>query len=94
MKLKTLFILIYLILSSSSSYSYTFDQWKDFKKLALSEGISEDTVDSIMINANFLKLMNMTDINLNLRIRKLTSQKEHLKILSGLNYYKKYSNNK
>ena len=42
-------------MSSSSSYSYTFDQWKkDFKKLALSKGISEDTIDSIMINANFL----------------------------------------
>ena len=88
------FILIYLILSSSSSYSYTFDQWKkDFKKLALSKGISEDTIDSIMINANFLPKVIEYDRyqpefyeDTKTYISKRVSKK---KVLSGLTYYKK-----
>ena len=49
------FISICFVFSITSSYSITFNQWKiDFKKIALSEGISETTFDNIMKNAIFL----------------------------------------
>ena len=49
------FISVCFVFSITSSYSFTFDQWKtNFKKVALSEGISEATFDNIMKNAIFL----------------------------------------
>ena len=49
------FISVCFVFSITSSYSLTFNQWKiNFKKVALSEGISETTFDNIMKNAIFL----------------------------------------
>ena len=49
------FISVCFVFSITSSYSLTFNQWKiNFKKVALSEGISETTFDIIMKNAIFL----------------------------------------
>ncbi len=50
-------ILIFLILNIKSSYSnnYEFDEWKsDFKKLALTNDISENTFDLVMANVRYL----------------------------------------
>ena len=50
-------ILLFLILNIKSSYSnnYEFDEWKsDFKKLALTNDISENTFDLVMANVRYL----------------------------------------
>ena len=57
MKKISLFIFINLIIIFSTKvYSDdTFDNWKDnFKKYALSKGISKETVNKIVDKANFL----------------------------------------
>jgi membrane-bound lytic murein transglycosylase B len=57
MKLTNLFIFIYLFFTSIcfSNENLNFLKWKKtFKKIALSENISEKTIDLILVNINFL----------------------------------------
>ena len=87
------FILVCFVFSITSSYSFTFDQWKiNFKKVALSEGISETTFDNIMKNAIFLPKVIEYDRyqpefyeDTKTYISKRTSKK---KVQYGLKYYR------
>ena len=87
------FISVCFVFSITSSYSFTFDQWKiNFKKVALSEGISETTFDNIMKNAIFLPKVIEYDRyqpefyeDTKTYISKRTSKK---KVQSGLKYYR------
>ena len=87
------FISVCFVFSITSSYSLTFNQWKiNFKKVALSEGISETTFDNIMKNAIFLPKVIEYDRyqpefyeDTKTYISKRTSKK---KVQSGLKYYK------
>ena len=87
------FISVCFVFSITSSYSLTFNQWKiNFKKIALSEGISETTFDNIMKNAIFLPKVIEYDRyqpefyeDTKTYISKRTSKK---KVQSGLKYYR------
>ena len=87
------FISVCFVFSITSSYSLTFNQWKiNFKKVALSEGISETTFDNIMKNAIFLPKVIEYDRyqpefyeDTKTYISKRTSKK---KVQSGLKYYR------
>ena len=87
------FISVCFVFSITSSYSLTFNQWKiNFKKVALSEGISETTFDNIMNNAIFLPKVIEYDRyqpefyeDTKTYISKRTSKK---KVQSGLKYYR------
>ena len=87
------FISVCFFFSITSSYSFTFNQWKiNFKKVALSEGISETTFDNIMKNAIFLPKVIEYDRyqpefyeDTKTYISKRTSKK---KVQSGLKYYR------
>ena len=87
------FISVCFVFSITSSYSLTFNQWKiNFKKVALSEGISETTFDNIMKNAIFLPKVIEYDRyqpefyeDTKTYISKRTSKK---KVKSGLKYYR------
>ena len=89
-----LYIFVYLILSIKTSYASSFSEWKsDFKILALSQGISEGTIDKVMNDAKFLSKVIEYDRyqpefyeDTKTYITKRTSKK---KVKSGLNYYKK-----
>ena len=87
------FISVCFVFSITSSYSLTFNQWKiNFKKVALSEGISETTFDNIMKNAIFLPKVIEYDRyqpefyeDTKTYISKRTSKK---KVQYGLKYYR------
>ena len=89
-----LYIFVYLILSIKTSYASSFSEWKsDFKILALSQGISEGTIDKVMNDAKFLSKVIEYDRyqpefyeDTKTYITKRTSKK---KVKSGLNFYKK-----
>ena len=94
MKRNKLIILIsfYLSLIINTSNASTFEQWKkDFKLLALSKGISENTFHNVMKDAKFLPKVIEYDRyqpefyeDTNTYISKRTSNK---KVRSGLTYY-------
>ena len=94
MKRNKLLILIsfYLTLLINTSNASTFEQWKkDFKLLALSKGISENTFQNVMKDAKFLPKVIEYDRyqpefyeDTNTYISKRTSNK---KVRSGLTYY-------
>ncbi len=88
------YLFIYFILSFNISYASSFDQWKkNFKILALSEGVSEATFNNVMENAKFVPKVIEYDRyqpefyeDTKTYISKRTSKK---KVSSGLEYYKK-----
>ena len=88
------YLFIYFILSFNISYASSFDQWKkNFKILALSEGVSEATFNNVMVNAKFVPKVIEYDRyqpefyeDTKTYISKRTSKK---KVSSGLEYYKK-----
>tara|TARA_Y100001958_G_scaffold159293_1_gene160164 strand:+ start:923 stop:1915 length:993 start_codon:yes stop_codon:yes gene_type:complete len=94
MKRNKLIILIsfYLSLIINTSNASTFEEWKkDFKLLALSKGISENTFHNVMKDAKFLPKVIEYDRyqpefyeDTNTYISKRTSNK---KVRSGLTYY-------
>ena len=94
MKRNKLIILIsfYLSLIINTSNASTFEEWKkDFKLLALSKGISENTFHNVMNDAKFLPKVIEYDRyqpefyeDTNTYISKRTSNK---KVRSGLTYY-------
>ena len=94
MKRNKLIILIsfYLSLIINTSNASTFEEWKkDFKLLALSKGISENTFQNVMKDAKFLPKVIEYDRyqpefyeDTNTYISKRTSNK---KVRSGLTYY-------
>ena len=94
MKRNKLIILIsfYLSLIINTSNASTFEEWKkDFKLLALSKGISENTFHNVMKDAKFLPKVIEYDRyqpefyeDTNTYISKRTSNK---KVKSGLTYY-------
>ena len=94
MKRNKLVILIsfYLSLIINTSNASTFEEWKkDFKLLALSKGISENTFQNVMKDAKFLPKVIEYDRyqpefyeDTNTYISKRTSNK---KVRSGLTYY-------
>ncbi len=94
MKKNKLIILIsfYLSLIINTSNASTFEEWKkDFKLLALSKGISENTFQNVMKDAKFLPKVIEYDRyqpefyeDTNTYISKRTSNK---KVRSGLTYY-------
>tara|TARA_B100000674_G_scaffold489749_1_gene504270 strand:+ start:36 stop:1028 length:993 start_codon:yes stop_codon:yes gene_type:complete len=87
-----LLVSIYLIFIINTSYGSTFEDWKkEFKILALSKGISENTFKKVMKNAKFLPKVIEYDRyqpefyeDTKTYISKRTSKK---KVKSGLNYY-------
>tara|TARA_Y100001935_G_C17241322_1_gene475867 strand:- start:195 stop:1187 length:993 start_codon:yes stop_codon:yes gene_type:complete len=94
MKINKILLLVstYLIFIINTSYGSTFEDWKkEFKILALSKGISENTFKKVMKNAKFLPKVIEYDRyqpefyeDTKTYISKRTSKK---KVKSGLNYY-------
>ncbi len=95
MKINKILLLVstYIIFIINTSYGSTFEDWKkEFKILALSKGISENTFKKVMKNAKFLPKVIEYDRyqpefyeDTKTYISKRTSKK---KVRSGLNYYK------
>ena len=95
MKINKILLLVstYIIFITNTSYGSTFEDWKkEFKILALSKGISENTFKKVMKNAKFLPKVIEYDRyqpefyeDTKTYISKRTSKK---KVRSGLNYYK------
>ncbi len=95
MKINKILLLVstYIIFIINTSYASTFEDWKkEFKILALSKGISENTFKKVMKNAKFLPKVIEYDRyqpefyeDTKTYISKRTSKK---KVRSGLNYYK------
>ncbi len=95
MKINKILLLVstYFIFIINTSYGSTFEDWKkEFKILALSKGISENTFKKVMKNAKFLPKVIEYDRyqpefyeDTKTYISKRTSKK---KVRSGLNYYK------
>ena len=94
MKINKILLLVstYIIFIINTSYGSTFEDWKkEFKILALSKGISENTFKKVMKNAKFLPKVIEYDRyqpefyeDTKTYISKRTSKK---KVKSGLNYY-------
>ena len=94
MKINKILLLVstYFIFIINTSYGSTFEDWKkEFKILALSKGISENTFKKVMKNAKFLPKVIEYDRyqpefyeDTKTYISKRTSKK---KVRSGLNYY-------
>ena len=94
MKINKILLLLstYFIFIINTSYGSTFEDWKkEFKILALSKGISENTFKKVMKNAKFLPKVIEYDRyqpefyeDTKTYISKRTSKK---KVRSGLNYY-------
>ena len=94
MKINKILLLIstYFIFIINTSYGSSFEDWKkEFKILALSKGISENTFKKVMKNAKFLPKVIEYDRyqpefyeDTKTYISKRTSKK---KVKSGLNYY-------
>ena len=94
MKINKILLLVstYIIFITNTSYGSTFEDWKkEFKILALSKGISENTFKKVMKNAKFLPKVIEYDRyqpefyeDTKTYISKRTSKK---KVRSGLNYY-------
>ena len=96
MKNINIFIIIFLLLSSSISFSDdgSFNDWKiSFKKYALTQNISEETFNKVMKNARFLPKVIEYDRyqpefyeDTNTYVSKRTSDN---KLKKGLNFYNK-----
>ena len=96
MKNINIFIIIFLLLSSSISFSDdgSFNDWKiSFKKYALAQNISEETFNKVMKNARFLPKVIEYDRyqpefyeDTNTYVSKRASDN---KLKKGLNFYNK-----